>query len=192
MRANSDKSRGLNGFLNEIPDNLHHLILSAEAREIEIIKKEQVINIIDSVVQKMTFAGGEGASVCEYHGQRSAVHRDQRGCGGGKVGGRRGGEEGTRESVCVAGKSVCREKRRREKPAKRLKRKRRRRRGTPLQDGCEKSAGDYYAKKYSHRNMRKSRITSKAPVFSRYLNMIFWRCKLGRDDQDILAATLIL
>ncbi len=50
LRANSDKSHGLNGFLNEIMDNLRHLVLSAEAREIGIIKKAQVINIIDSVV----------------------------------------------------------------------------------------------------------------------------------------------
>ncbi|MHC1599294.1 MAG: formylglycine-generating enzyme family protein [Candidatus Methanospirareceae archaeon] len=62
LRANSDKRHGLNGFLNEIVDNLCHLVLSAEAREIGIIKKEQVINIIDSVVQRTTFAGGEGAA----------------------------------------------------------------------------------------------------------------------------------
>ncbi|PXF60809.1 MAG: hypothetical protein C4B59_07415 [Candidatus Methanogaster sp.] len=62
LRANSDKSHGLNGFLNEILDNLRHLVLSAEAREIGIIKKEQVINIIDSVVQRTMFAGGESAA----------------------------------------------------------------------------------------------------------------------------------
>ncbi len=64
LRASSDKSHGLNGFLNEIMENLRHLVSSvASAREIGIIKKEQVINIIDSVVQRTTFAaaGGEGA-----------------------------------------------------------------------------------------------------------------------------------
>ena len=75
LRANSDKSHGLNGFLNEILDNLRHLVLSAEAREIGIIKKEQVINIIDSVVQKTTFAGGEGAASVNIEG--SVVHRTE-------------------------------------------------------------------------------------------------------------------
>ena len=60
--ANSDKSYGLNGFLNEIFDNLRHLVQSTSAREIGIIKKEQVINIIDSVVQRTTFSTGEGAA----------------------------------------------------------------------------------------------------------------------------------
>jgi formylglycine-generating enzyme required for sulfatase activity len=64
LRASSDKRHGLNGFLNEIMENLRHLVTSARAREIGVIKKEQVINIIDSVVQRTTFAaagGGEGA-----------------------------------------------------------------------------------------------------------------------------------
>jgi glycine betaine/proline transport system substrate-binding protein len=75
LRANSDKSHGLNGFLNEILDNLRHLVLSAEAREIGIIRKEQVINIIDSVVQRTTFAGGEGAA--SVHIRDSVVHRTE-------------------------------------------------------------------------------------------------------------------
>ncbi len=59
LHANSDKAFGLNGFLNEILENLRHLIRSVgAAREIGIIKKEQVINIIDSVVQHTNFAGG--------------------------------------------------------------------------------------------------------------------------------------
>jgi len=62
LRASSDKSYGLNGFLNEILDNLRHFVQSVmSAREIGIIKKEQVINIIDSVVQRTTF-GTEGAA----------------------------------------------------------------------------------------------------------------------------------
>ncbi|MBU4220971.1 MAG: hypothetical protein KKD46_03065, partial [Euryarchaeota archaeon] len=52
LRVNSDKIHGLNGFLNETLDNLRHLVVSTSAREIGIIKKEQVINIIDSVVQR--------------------------------------------------------------------------------------------------------------------------------------------
>ncbi len=61
LRASSDKSHGLNGFLNETLDNLRHLVVSASAREIGIIKKEQVINIIDSVVQRSTISMDEGA-----------------------------------------------------------------------------------------------------------------------------------
>ena len=79
LRANSDKIHGLNGFLNEILDNLRHLVLSAEAREIGIIKKEQVINIIDSVVQRTTFAGGEGAASVNIEGsvvQRTEIRED--------------------------------------------------------------------------------------------------------------------
>ena len=79
LRANSDKSHGLNGFLNEIMDNLRHLVLSAEAREIGITKEEQVINIIDSVVQKTTFAGGEGAASVNIEGsvvQRTEIRDD--------------------------------------------------------------------------------------------------------------------
>ncbi|MFZ3060317.1 MAG: formylglycine-generating enzyme family protein [Candidatus Methanoperedens sp.] len=61
LRAGSDKSHGLSGFLNETLDNLRHLVVSASAREIGIIKKEQVINIIDSVVQRSTISMEEGA-----------------------------------------------------------------------------------------------------------------------------------
>src|SRR5450759_1987655 len=60
LRANSDKNYGLNGFLNEIMDNIRHLVISASAREIGIIKKEQVVNIIDSVVTRPTFEMGGG------------------------------------------------------------------------------------------------------------------------------------
>ncbi|MCZ7381566.1 MAG: type IV pilin N-terminal domain-containing protein [Candidatus Methanoperedens sp.] len=61
LRASSDKSYGLNGFLNEIMDNLRHIVLSANVREIGIIRKEHVINIIDSVVQRSTISMEEGA-----------------------------------------------------------------------------------------------------------------------------------
>jgi formylglycine-generating enzyme required for sulfatase activity len=64
LRASSDKRHGLIGFLNELMENLRHLVSSvARAREIGIIKQEQVINIIDSVVQRTSIAaGGEGAA----------------------------------------------------------------------------------------------------------------------------------
>ncbi|TFH44560.1 MAG: hypothetical protein E4G94_03510 [ANME-2 cluster archaeon] len=63
LRAVSDKPHGLNGFLNEIVDNLRHVVSTVQsAREIGVIKKEQVINIIDSVVQRTTFAGVEGST----------------------------------------------------------------------------------------------------------------------------------
>ncbi|MDP2767016.1 MAG: hypothetical protein Q8O41_06155, partial [Candidatus Methanoperedens sp.] len=80
LRASSDKSYGLNGFLNEILDNLRHLVLSASAREIGIIKKEQVINIIDSVVHRTTFGGGEGAAQVNIRGsvvQRTEIKGDE-------------------------------------------------------------------------------------------------------------------
>ncbi len=61
LRVNSDKTNGLNGFLNETLDNLRHLVVSTSAREIGIIKKEHVINIIDSVVQRSTISMEDGA-----------------------------------------------------------------------------------------------------------------------------------
>lgn len=68
LRANSDKNYGLNGFLNEILDNLRHLVISASAREIGTIRKEQVINIIDSVVTRPTFEMREGMSSVDIKG----------------------------------------------------------------------------------------------------------------------------
>ena len=63
LRAVSDKSHGLNGFMNEITADLRHVANTVKsAHEIGVIKKEQVINIIDSVVQRTSFGGG-GASV---------------------------------------------------------------------------------------------------------------------------------
>ena len=59
FQAKSDKEFGINGFLNEIVENLRHLVQSlSAAKEIGIIKNEQVINIIDSVVQHTNFSGG--------------------------------------------------------------------------------------------------------------------------------------
>jgi kynureninase len=53
LRAHSDKKYGLNGFMNEMADSLRHLVGSVQnAKEIGIIENTQVINIIDSVVQR--------------------------------------------------------------------------------------------------------------------------------------------
>ena len=58
FKAKSDKEFGIKGFLNEIVENLMHLIqISSAAKEIGVIKREQVINIIDSVVQHTNFSG---------------------------------------------------------------------------------------------------------------------------------------
>ena len=72
LKAVSDKPYGLNGFLNETMADLRHVVETMQsAREIGVIKKEQVINIFDSVVQKSTF-GGEG--VVDVHIEGSVVH----------------------------------------------------------------------------------------------------------------------
>jgi hypothetical protein len=76
LRAMSDKSHGLNGFLNEIVSSIRHVVDTVQsAREIGVIRKEQVINIIDSVVQCSTFAGGEGAAEVNIEG--SVVQRTE-------------------------------------------------------------------------------------------------------------------
>ena len=74
LRAVSDKPHGLNGFLNEMVGSIRHIVSTVQsAREIGVIRKEQVINIIDSVVQRSTFAGGEG--VAEVNIEGSIVQR---------------------------------------------------------------------------------------------------------------------
>ncbi len=65
LRATSDKSYGLNGFLNEILENLRHLVISASAREIGIIKKEQVIKFFNSVWIRPTIEV-EGTTSVEF------------------------------------------------------------------------------------------------------------------------------
>jgi len=76
LRAVSDKSHGLNGFLNEMVGSIRHIVGTVQsAKEIGIIKKEQVINIIDSVVQRTTFAGGEGTAEVNIEG--SVVQRTE-------------------------------------------------------------------------------------------------------------------
>jgi len=65
LRVASDKSHGLNGFLNETVAELRHVVSTVQsAQEIGIIKNKQVINIIDSIVQRSNIGGsGGGASV---------------------------------------------------------------------------------------------------------------------------------
>ncbi|PXF60827.1 MAG: hypothetical protein C4B59_07515 [Candidatus Methanogaster sp.] len=64
LRAYSDKPHGLHGFLNEIAASIRHLVGSVQsAKEIGIIEEKQVVNIIDSVVQRTSFGGaGVGGS----------------------------------------------------------------------------------------------------------------------------------
>lgn len=54
--------------MNEILDNLRHLVVSASARKIGIVRKELVINIIDSVVTRPTFEMGEGTPSIDIEG----------------------------------------------------------------------------------------------------------------------------
>ena len=77
LMAVSDKPHGLNGFLNEMVESLRHVVSTVKsAREIGIIKIEQVINIIDSVVQRTSFdMGGEGGSSINIKG--SVVQRTE-------------------------------------------------------------------------------------------------------------------
>jgi glycine betaine/proline transport system substrate-binding protein len=64
LRAHSDKKYGLNGFMNEMADSLRHLVGSVQnAKEMGIIENKQVINIIDSIVQRTSFNMGEEGSV---------------------------------------------------------------------------------------------------------------------------------
>lgn len=59
LRAVSDKTHGINGFLNEIVLELKHLVNTVNsAKEIGVIKHEHVINIIDSVVQRSNITNG--------------------------------------------------------------------------------------------------------------------------------------
>nr|WP_321419432.1 formylglycine-generating enzyme family protein [uncultured Methanomethylovorans sp.] len=63
LRAVSDKTHGIDGFLNEIVSELKHFVNTlGSSREIGIIKHEQVINIIDSVVQRTIFSMKDGSA----------------------------------------------------------------------------------------------------------------------------------
>ena len=84
LRANSDKDHGLTGFLNETLDNLRHLVVVGKVREIGVIRKEQVINIIDSVVQRTTFGGAGGEGGASVNIQDSVVQRTEFDAGEGR------------------------------------------------------------------------------------------------------------
>ncbi len=82
LRAHSDKKYGLNGFMNEMADSIRHLVSSVQsAKEIGIIENTQVINIIDSVVQRTSFEMGEGGSaqvnIKDSVVQRSNIGKDK-------------------------------------------------------------------------------------------------------------------
>jgi len=63
LRAHSDKKYGLNGFMNEMAGSIRHLVGSVQnAKEIGIIENTQVINIINSVVQRTSFDMGKGGN----------------------------------------------------------------------------------------------------------------------------------
>jgi hypothetical protein len=58
LRAFSDKTFGLQGFLNETKNSIDYLVKTIpSAKEIGIIRNEHVINIIDSVVQRSIVGG---------------------------------------------------------------------------------------------------------------------------------------
>lgn len=74
LRAVSDKTHGIHGFLNEIVSELKHMVHTvASAKEIGIIKHEHVINIIDSVVQHSSFSIGDSSSPLSTNIQDSIV-----------------------------------------------------------------------------------------------------------------------
>ena len=78
----SNQAHGLHGFLNEITNGIRYLVSSVQsAREIGIIEYNQVINIIDSVVQRTTFAtGSEGApsvTIKDSVVQRTEIKADE-------------------------------------------------------------------------------------------------------------------
>ena len=85
LRVVSDKSHGLNGFLNETVAELRHLVSTVQsAQEIGFIKNEQVINIIDSVVQRSSFGGSGGAGEGSVNITDSLVQRTEFNAGEGR------------------------------------------------------------------------------------------------------------
>lgn len=75
LQAHSDNKYGLHGFMKERTDSIRLLVGSVQnAKEIGIIENTQVINIIDSVVQRTSFNMGEGESA-HVHIKESVVQR---------------------------------------------------------------------------------------------------------------------
>lgn len=84
LRAHSDKKYGLNGFMNEIADSIRHLVGSVQnAKEIGIIENTQVINIINSVVQRTNFnmnnQGNSQVNIKDSMVQRTDFGKNKRG-----------------------------------------------------------------------------------------------------------------
>ena len=82
LRAHSDKKYGLNGFMNEMADSIRHLVGSVQgAKEIGIIENNQVINIIDSIVQRTNFemrdGGNTQVNIKDSVVQRSDIGKDK-------------------------------------------------------------------------------------------------------------------
>ena len=78
LRVVSDKSHGLSGFLSETVAELRHVVSTVQsAQEIGVVKKEQVINIIDSVVQRSSFGGSGGDGAASVNIEGSLVQRTE-------------------------------------------------------------------------------------------------------------------
>ena len=81
LRAYSDKPYGLHGFLTEIGSSIRHLVGSVQsAKEIGIIENKQVINIIDSVVQRTSIGEvgeGTGTGATSVNIEGSVVQRSE-------------------------------------------------------------------------------------------------------------------
>lgn len=68
--------------MNEMANSLRHLVVSVQnAKEIGIIENTQVINIIDSVVQRMNFNIEEGINSKDINIKNCIVQRSTIGAG---------------------------------------------------------------------------------------------------------------
>ncbi len=76
LSAHSDRKYGLNGFINEMADSIRHLASTIQsAKEMGIIEKTQVINIIDSVVQRTNFDFGQKGGAVNVNTKDSVIQR---------------------------------------------------------------------------------------------------------------------
>ncbi len=76
LRAHSDRKYGLNGFINEMADSIRHLATTVQsAKEMGIIERTHVINIIDSVVQRTSFDVGQNGSSVKVNIKDSVIER---------------------------------------------------------------------------------------------------------------------
>jgi len=81
LEVHSDKKYGLAGFVSEVVGSIRNLVSSIQsAKEIERIEYKQVINIIDSVVQRTSFGGigkGTGTGATSVNIEGSVVQRTE-------------------------------------------------------------------------------------------------------------------